>query len=224
VTTAGQSERPPRRAYIVDDDGPFRDSLAVLLQSAGWETEQFASAEAFNARFRELEPGLVLLDLNLGDGTGLDLLERRAGEFDLFAIVMMTGAGEIATAVRSIQAGAIDFIEKPFDATELFERLDRIHAELVARLPAKAAEHDARRRVALLSKRERDVLERLLAGASNKAIARDLEISPRTVEMHRARLLDKLDATTTAQALDIGRLARIDPVDPAGQGQHAAQD
>jgi two-component system response regulator FixJ len=205
-----------RRAYVVDDDDGFRHSLVLLLQSAGWPTEQFSSAGEFYARAGDLGPGLVLLDVNLGDSTGPELLERGGGELDRFAIVMMTGAGEISTAVRSIKAGAIDFIEKPFVAGELLERLDQIHAAFAEKLPAKVAEHDARKLVANLSGRERDVLERLLGGSSNKAIARDLDLSPRTVEMHRARLLQKLRVTTTAQALDVGRRARVEPVAPAG--------
>ena len=206
-----------RRAYVVDDDDGFRQSLVLLLQSAGWPTEQFASAGEFCARAAELDPGLVLLDVNLGDATGPELLERGGGELDCFAIVMMTGAGEISTAVRSIKAGAIDFIEKPFIAGELLDRLDQIHAAFAETLPAKVAEHEARKRVANLSGRERDVLERLLGGSSNKTIARDLDLSPRTVEMHRARLLQKLRVTTTAQALDVGRRARVQPVEPASR-------
>jgi two-component system response regulator FixJ len=204
-----------KRAYVVDDDDGFRQSLALLLQSAGWLTEEFASASAFRARADGLEHGVLLLDVNLGDGTGPERLERDGAELDDFAVVMMTGAGEISTAVRSIKAGAIDFIEKPFVAVELIERLDRIHAAFAEKLPAKVAEHDARKRVANLSVRERDVLERLLGGSSNKSIARDLDLSPRTVEMHRARLLHKLRVTTTAQALDVGRRARVAPVEPA---------
>jgi two-component system response regulator FixJ len=207
-----------RRVYVVDDDDAFRQSLALLLQSAGWPTEQFASASAFDARAAALDPGLLLLDVNLGDGTGPDLLEHLGGELDRFAVVMMTGAGEIATAVRSIKAGAIDFIEKPFVASELLDRLDEIHATFAANLPAKVAEHEARQRVAMLSKRERDVLERLLGGSSNKQIARDLDLSPRTVEMHRARLLQKLGVASTAQALDFGRRAGVEPVEAPGRG------
>lgn len=206
-----------RRVYVVDDDDAFRQSLLLLLQSAGWPTEEFASAGAFVARAAALEPGLVLLDVNLGDSTGPELLEREGASLNRFAVVMMTGAGEIATAVRSIKAGATDFIEKPFVAAELLERLENIYATFAERLPATLAEHDACERVAMLSKRERDVLERLLGGSSNKAIARDLELSPRTVEMHRARMLQKLGAATTAQALEIGRRARVDPVEHAGR-------
>lgn len=200
---------PQRRAYVVDDDEPFRRSLLVLLESGGWKPEAFASGHAFAEAAGELEPGILLLDLNLGDGTGLDLLERQPDALGRFAVVMMTGAGEIATAVRSIKAGAADFIEKPFFAEELLGRLNAIEKDFTATLRSKAAGWDAQRRVAMLSPRERDVLEGLLSGASNKLIARELDISPRTVEMHRARMVAKLGAATTAQALEYGRLAGV---------------
>lgn len=204
-----------RRAYIVDDDDAFRRSLVVLLQSAGWETAEFASAGAFNESSGDLEPGMLLLDLHMNGGTGLELLESASSDLDRFAVVMITGAGDVATAVRSMKAGAVDFVEKPFAPTELLGLLDRIHADFAAGLADKAAQHDARQRVARLSNRERDVLERLLAGMPNKMIARDIDISPRTVEMHRARMLHKLSATTTAEALELGRLAGLKPVAPA---------
>ncbi len=207
---------PLRRAYVVDDDEPFRRSLMVLLESAGWTPEGFASGLEFAERLDELEPGILLLDLNLGDGSGLDLIEREPETLDRFAVVMMTGAGEIATAVRSIKAGATDFIEKPFFSDELLARLNAIDEDFAATLQSKSAVLDARRRVAMLSPRERDVLERLLSGASNKLIARDLDLSPRTVEMHRARMLDKLGVGTTVEALEIGRLAEVRAVQPAG--------
>jgi two-component system response regulator FixJ len=206
---------PARRVYVVDDDEPFRRSLMVLLKAAGWEAEGFASCLEFAERSHELEPGILLLDVNLGDGSGLDLIERDPSGFDHFAVVMMTGAGEIATAVRSIKAGATDFIEKPFLSEELLARLNAIDNDFAATLQSKSAARDARRRVAKLSPRERDVLERLLSGASNKLIARDLDLSPRTVEMHRARMLDKLGAGTTGEALEIGRLAEVRAVQPA---------
>jgi len=204
-----------RRAYVIDDDEGFRRSLVMLLESAAWEVGAFGSASEFSARARELEPGVLLLDLNLGGDSGLDLIEQDGVELDRFAVVMVTGAGEIETAVRSIKAGAIDFIEKPFDPDELLDRLERIGSEFAASLEARAAEWQARDRVAALSARESDVLERLLSGASNKLIARDLGLSPRTVEMHRARMLQKLGAANTAEALEIGRTASLKSVSPS---------
>ena len=201
-----------RRAYVVDDDEAFRHSLVQLLESAGWTVEAFAAPAEFLGRSAELEPGLLLLDLNLPGQSGLDLLEGASGELDRFAVIMVTGAGAIQTAVRTIRAGAIDFIEKPFRAAELFERLDAIEEKLGETLGAKAAALAARQRIDSLSPRERDVLGRLLAGASNKIVARALELSPRTVEMHRARMLQKLGLATTAEALELARAAGLRPV------------
>jgi two-component system response regulator FixJ len=198
-----------RRAYVVDDDEPFRRSLTVLLESAGWTAQSFASGAEFAERSGMLEPGILLLDLNLAEGSGLDLIESSGQALDHFAVVMMTGAGEIATAVRSIKAGAADFLEKPFFSEELLGRLNAIGKDFAATLQSKSAVWEAQRRVAMLSPRERDVLERLLGGASNKLIARGLEISPRTVEMHRARMVAKLGVRATAEALELGRLAGV---------------
>jgi two-component system response regulator FixJ len=202
----GTSE-PVRHAYVVDDDEGFRGSMLMLLESAGWTARGFASASAFAERAGELEPGILLLDLHLDGTSGLDLLEGKAAALERFAVVMVTGAGEIETAVRSIKAGAVDFIEKPFEAGELLDRLEGIAKDFGIALQAKSATWDARRRVDTLSPRERGVLERLLSGASNKHIARELGLSPRTVEMHRARMLAKLNVATTVEAIEIGRRA-----------------
>jgi two-component system response regulator FixJ len=207
----GPEERV-KRAYIVDDDDGFRKSLEFLLSSHGWLVEGFASPEAFVARAAELEPGLLLLDLNLPGTSGLDLLESGIPELDRFAVIMVTGAGEIRTAVRTIKAGALDFIEKPFAPAELLERLDALDATLAVTLGEKAAAAEAKRLVDSLSPRERDVLERLLSGASNKLIGRALDLSPRTVEMHRAKMLGRLGAANTAEALEIARRAGLEPV------------
>lgn len=201
-----------KRAYVVDDDDGFRRSLVMLLTSAGWQVEDFPSPSAFLARASNLEPGLLLLDLNLPESSGLDLLEASLPELERFAVVMVTGAGEIQTAVRTIRAGAIDFIEKPFEASELLDRLEKLDLTLSQTLQAKRDALIARRRIEPLSPRERDVLERVLGGASNKLIARSLGISPRTVEMHRARMLDKLGVATTAEALEIARQAGLDAI------------
>src|SRR5688500_9214160 len=150
----GMSGQRIRRAYVVDDDEAFRHSLVQLLESAGWTVEAFAAPAEFLGRSAELEPGLLLLDLNLPGQSGLDLLEGASGELDRFAVIMVTGAGAIQTAVRTIRAGAIDFIEKPFRAAELFERLDAIEEKLGETLGAKAAALAARRRIDSLSPRE----------------------------------------------------------------------
>jgi len=199
---------PIRRAYVVDDDAGYRRSMELLLVSEFWAVECFATASEFADQAPLLEPGILLLDLHLKGASGLDLLERHPAILDRFAVVMITGAGEIETAVRSMKAGAVDFIEKPMAATDLLDRLESIATDFTLSLQERRRVFDARRQVELLSPRERDVLERLLNGAPNKVIARDLSISPRTVEMHRARMVQKLGADTTAEALEIGRKAK----------------
>lgn len=202
----------PRQAYVVDDDEGFRRSLVVLLQAHGWSVEAFASSDAFIAQAPGLEPGLVLLDLNMPGRSGLDLLESDGPVLERFVVIMVTGAGQIQTAVRTIKAGAVDFIEKPFPAGELLDRLDAMQATLGTMLDSKGATAEARERIERLSPRERDVLDRLLGGASNKMVARSLELSPRTVEMHRAHMVQKLGVDTTAEALEIARRAGLKAV------------
>jgi two-component system response regulator FixJ len=216
-TVIGQSASGSgsRRVYVVDDDDAFRSSLIALLDSAGWETQGFGSLQEFADATAGLEPGILLLDLNLDGASGLDFLESPRAELDRFAVVMVTGAGEIEIAVRAMKAGAADFVEKPFEPAQLLDRLDEIHARFAAGLRDRMMRAEARKRVAALSGREHDVLERLISGASNKLIARELDLSPRTVEMHRARMLDKLGVATTAEALHIGRLAGMEPAGAA---------
>jgi len=197
-----------RRAYLVDDDPAYRRSMELLLVSEFWSVDCFATASEFADQAPLLEPGILLLDLHLKGASGLDLLERHPAILDRFTVVMITGAGEIETAVRSMKAGAVDFIEKPMAATDLLDRLESIAMDFTLSLQERRRVFDARRQIEMLSPRERDVLERLLNGAPNKVIARDLSISPRTVEMHRARMVQKLGVDTTAAALEIGRKAR----------------
>jgi two-component system, LuxR family, response regulator FixJ len=205
-----------KRATVVDDDDGFRASLIMLLETAGWRVDAFPSVETFLAGSSLLDPGLLLLDLHLDTHSGLDLLERGLIDLSRFGVVMVTGAGDIQTAVRSIQAGALDFVEKPLVTAEVLDKLDHIHVAFQASVRAHARELEARRRVDKLSNRERDVLDRLLSGTSNKLIARELGLSPRTVEMHRARMLQKLSVKSTSQALDIARVAGLKPVDESG--------
>lgn len=203
-----------RRAYVVDDDEGFRRSLDMLLSTHGWAVETFSSAHSFLERSGELDSGLVLLDVHMPGKSGLDLLESAKADLERFAVVMVTGAGQIETAVRTIRAGALDFIEKGLAPGELLDRLNALDLELQEALQEKSERFSAREKIASLSTREREVLERLLGGASNKLIARALDISPRTVEMHRARMLERLEAETTAEALAVARQAGMKPVVP----------
>ena len=197
-----------RRAYVVDDETSFRQSLALLLESFSWYVETFESASEFIRHIDDLRPGLLFLDLRMPEAGGLDLLESGDRRLVDFAPVVVTGHGDVTTAVRAMKAGAVDYIEKPFSA-EVLDRLGNSYVELMAAVELKHQRADATTRVARLSPREREVLARLLGGATNKMMARSMGLSERTVEMHRARMTQKLNVRTTTEALHIGMLGGL---------------
>ncbi len=180
--------------FIVDDDDGLRDSLRVLLESAGLRVQDFPRAAAFLDFYTPAHEGCLVADVRMPDMDGLALqAELMRRKFEL-PVIIMTGDGDVPLAVRAMRAGAIDFIEKPFDdeafLTSVRRALD-IHRETRGQA---SASHASRERVAGLTPRERDVLELLVAGHPNKVIAFKLDISPRTVEVHRGRLMEKMQA------------------------------
>jgi len=196
---------------VVDDDEAFRSSLVALLCAAGYSTEAFASTDDFLAAVPRLDPGTVLLDLRMPGVSGLDLLEQGVEALDRFAVVMISGHGDIARAVRSIKAGAVEFIEKPFEPEQLLALLDAVGQGLAVKLERWGDRRRAEEKVATLSPREHEVLRLVLKGAPNKIVARTLDLSVRTVEMHRAHMLGKLGARSTAEALRIAMAAKVAP-------------
>ncbi len=178
--------------FVVDDDPPVRDSLALLLTVAGFPVRTFASAEAFLAAWQPHWRGCLLTDVRMPGMSGVALQQALRERGIRLPVIVMTGHGDVPLAVQAMKAGAVDFLEKPFDDAQLLERLEQCRREDLARL-AKEADR-ARRRAALerLTPRERQVLDCLLAGKPNKIIAAELGISPRTVEVHRARVMEKL--------------------------------
>lgn len=202
-----------KRAYVVDDDTSFRRSLILLLEAAGWQVRGFASAPEFLEECRFLPPGALLLDIRMPEMSGLEMLERESKSLMNFAVVIVTGHGDVNTAVRSLKRGAVDFIEKPFDGLELLSMLDNSYKHLLNSIEHSRREQEAASRVDHLSSRERDVLRGLLAGASHKLIARHFGISDRTVEMYRNNMVRKLGARSTNEALHLGVLARLKPIE-----------
>lgn len=179
--------------HVVDDDEAMRDSLVALLEDAGHEARAYASAEELLAR-GTLEPGCVVSDIRMPGMDGLALLKTLRAEGDGPPLILITGHGDIPLAVAAMKAGAVDFLEKPFEAEEL---LAAIEGSLRQQAHPSSKGEDieaAGRSLATLTPREREVLERLVAGESNKEAAQKLGVSHRTVEFHRAHILEKTGA------------------------------
>jgi two-component system response regulator FixJ len=194
--------------HVVDDDEPLRRAMARLLRAAGFETVAYETAQAVLNAAPNLSSGCMLLDVRMPGMDGLELLARM-GEFGIdLPVIVLTGHGDVPTAVKAMKAGAVDFIEKPIDEDQL---LGAIHAALADKKPG--ARHrtvaQAAEQMTLLSPRERQVLEAISGGRPNKLIAYDLGISVRTVEVHRAHMLDRLGVRNIAEAIRIAVLAAV---------------
>jgi two-component system response regulator FixJ len=200
-----------RCVYIVDDEEAVRDSLALLLESKGYVVESFGSARAFLAAAPSLPIGCLIVDIRMPEMDGLELQEELRTRMLGFPMIVITGHADVPLAVRAMKAGAVDFIEKPFASETILDSLGGALSRLAApneRDPAAAA---AAEKLALLSPREREVLAGLLAGLPNKSIAYDLEISPRTVEIYRARVMGKMEARSLSELIRIALVAGMQP-------------
>lgn len=193
-----------RTVYVLDDDAAVLRSLERLLSSAHFEPVTFDRPEAFLAAAKTFKPGCVLLDVRLPGMSGLDVQAQLLKMRTDLAIIVVTGQGDIQTAVRAMKAGAADFLEKPYGDDALLGSIETAFERETGLDTA-----DAVRRVATLSARERDVLDGLLAGRSNKVIAYDLGISVRTVEVHRARMMERLGLRQLAEVIRLGVIARL---------------
>jgi two-component system response regulator FixJ len=198
---------PQPIVFVVDDDRAMRDSLRWLLESIGLTVRTYATAAEFLREHDPAQPGCLVLDVRMPGMSGLDLqaeLVQRGAELPT---IVVTGHGEVAMAVRAVKAGAIDFIEKPFSDQLLLDRvrqaleIDRQSREVRVR------RKDARRRLASLSAREREVLELVAAGKANKEIAAALGLSPKTVEVHRAHVMSKMAVDSLAELIRVAILA-----------------
>lgn len=178
--------------HVVDDDEAVRDSLALLLESSGMSARTYDSAAAFLRALPNLASGCVLTDVRMPDLDGLEL-QRRLMELGVqMPVIVMTGHGDVPIAVEALKAGAADFLEKPFDDAQLLAAVSSALAAGQRAQDEQAALAGIARRLTSLTPREREVLDRLVAGQPNKTIAYDLGSSPRTVEVHRARVMEKM--------------------------------
>jgi len=184
--------------FIVDDDAPVRDGLKLLLRSVGHRVETYGSAQEFLDAYADDRPGCLVLDVRMPGMSGLDLQERLNERRAILPIIFITGHGDVPMAVEALQAGALDFLQKPFRDQELLDRIasaldkDAANRRELLELKQVAA------RFAELTPRERAVMDLVVQGKSNKVIAGDLDISQRTVEIHRARVMEKTQAGSLA--------------------------
>lgn len=180
--------------HVVDDEEQVRKSLAFLLSVSGHAARVHDSATAFLQLAPGLSNAVLITDLRMPDMSGVDLL-RRLGEIGaMLPAIVITGHADVPMAVEAMKAGAVDFIEKPFEDTVLLEAVDRAVVELGKREPSEGDAGTVRARVEKLTDREKQIMNAIVAGLPNKTIAYDLDISPRTVEVHRANVMSKMGA------------------------------
>lgn len=192
-----------RLVHLVDDEDSVRKSVGFLLKTSGYAVESWSNGASFLKDAQHAETGCVLLDVRMPDIGGLDVQAEMAARGIAMPVIVLTGHGEVATAVRAMKAGAIEFIEKPFERDHLLGAIGDAFDHLDNAEKRRGQAADALVQIASLTAREQDVLKGLAAGAPNKTIAYDLGISPRTVEVHRANLMTKLRVTSFSGALRI---------------------
>ncbi len=197
--------------YIVDDDEAVRDSLEALLLAEGYDVDGFDSAETFLTRGDPAFASCCLLDVRMPGKDGLTLLSELAEKAIAIPVIVITGHGDVPMAVKAMKLGAVDFVEKPFDARVLLAAI-RTALRSVSRDTTITVDPGLTKRVERLTPRERDVMEHLVVGLSNKEVGLELGISPRTVEIHRARLMEKMMAGNLAELVRMAMSAGIEPV------------
>ena len=194
------------QVHIIDDDGAVRDSLGFLFAASGLRARLYESPLAFLDVAGELEPGCVVTDVRMPEMSGLDLVRRLTAMGSALPVIVITGHGDVPLAVEAMKLGASDFIEKPFEDETL---LSAVRSALSRGRSEGATEGGSDERLEQLSLRERQVLEGLVRGHANKLIARDLGISPRTVEIYRAKVMTKMGADTFADLIRLALAAGV---------------
>ena len=201
--------------FLVDDDDAVRASLQALLETAGYRTARFRSGGEF-LDFPEISLGAcVVLDVKMPEPDGLEVQRRLNGRGETLPVVILTGHGDIAMAVRAIRAGAVDFLEKPISGDRLLQAVARAIDIDRSRRRDDGKRSEVEAQLQGLTKRERQVLERLVQGRTNKLVARELGVSPRTVEVHRRNVMLKMQADSLSHLVRMTLLAGLDPLGAA---------
>lgn len=195
--------------FVVDDDSAVRDSLKLLLRSVGQAVETFGSGQEFLDGYNDDRAGCLVLDIRMPGMSGLELQQKLNERHSILPIIFITGHGDVPMAVEAMQAGAVDFIQKPFRDQDLIDRINQALEKDNNNRAALGERNDIRRRLETLTPREREVLDLVVHGKANKVIAGDLKLSQRTVEIHRARVMEKMQASSLAHlvrmVLEVGQ-------------------
>ena len=191
-------EHPPV-VYIVDDDEAVRGSLRLLLKSVGLTPHAMGSAREFLAKYEPQQPGCLVLDVRMPEMSGLELQEQLNLQGAIIPVIFITGHGDVPMAVEAMQAGAFDFLQKPFRDQDLIDRIQRALEKDRSNRSALTERNTIRERLESLTPREREVLTMVTSGKANKVMASDLGVSQRTVEIHRSRVMEKMGASSLAQ-------------------------
>lgn len=199
-----------RIVHLVDDDEAVRRSAGFMLKTSGYKVSAYPSGVELLKEGKDLPPGCILLDVRMPEMDGLQVQEALKQRGIGHPVIVMTGHGDVTVAVQAMKAGAVDFIEKPFEKAVLLSAIEEGFSRIEHAGRSHARAEEAQVRLQALTPRERDVLEGLVRGHPNKTIAYDLEISPRTVEIHRANLMSKLGVASLSEALRIAFAAGLD--------------
>jgi two-component system, LuxR family, response regulator FixJ len=197
------------KVYVIDDDDAMRDSLDFLLGAANFHVTLFESAQKFLDAISTVDFGCVVSDVRMPGIDGIELLKRLKASRNVFPVVIMTGHGDVPLAVEAMKLGAVDFLEKPFEDERIIGMIDVALREAASNAQGEAMTHDIAARIASLSPRERQVMDGLIAGLSNKLIARDYDISPRTIEVYRANVMTKMQAGSLSELVRLAIRAGV---------------
>ncbi len=195
-------ERKPT-VFVIDDDPAVLDSLVELLESVAHTVAAYTSAAAFLDDFDPKQPGCLVLDVRMPGMSGLDLQVELVRRKALLPIIFITGHGDVPMAVRAMKHGAVEFIQKPLRDQDLLEHIERALADNLAHYRDQKEQHGIQARLHTLTPREREVLDRMVTGKTNKITAHELGISQRTVEIHRAAVMEKMQVRTLAELVDL---------------------
>jgi two-component system response regulator FixJ len=187
------------KVYVIDDDDAMRDSLDFLLGASDFHVTLFESAQNFLDALPTIDFGCVVSDVRMPGIDGIELLKRLKAGGSLFPVVIMTGHGDVPLAVEAMKLGAMDFLEKPFEDDRLIGMIEMALSQAAPGVKSEAVTHEIQSRIASLSPRERQVMDGLIAGLSNKLIAREYDISPRTIEVYRANVMTKMQAASLSE-------------------------